>query len=276
MLFAQIAAWRRRRLLARYAFPDADWNAVLDTYPFLGCLERAERQRLREMVSLFCAHKEFAGAGGFEVTLGTQLAIAAQACLPVLNLDLSLYDGWHGVVVYAGEVVARRETIDDDGVVHIYDEVIAGEAMPGGPVVLSWEDVTLAGSSEAPAYNVVIHEFAHKIDMLKGAATGVPPFLPAFHQGLDGRGFEAAMQRAYRGFVSQVLRWEAGDDSAMPLLDPYAAEHPAEFFAVLSETFFTRPQGVADEFPELYRLLAAYYRQDPLDRVGGASAGTAA
>ncbi len=267
MLLARLAAWRRRLLLERYAFPDADWNQVLHAYPFLARLDRGERLRLREMVSLFCAHKEFAGAGGFEVTLATQLAIAAQACLPVLNLDLSLYAGWHGVVVYAGEVVARRETTDEDGVVHIYDEVISGEAMPGGPVVLSWEDVTLAGSIEAPAYNVVIHEFAHKIDMLKGEATGVPPFLPAFHQGIDGRGFEAAMQQAYQSFVAEVQRWEAaddGDDRDAPLLDPYAAEHPAEFFAVLSEAFFTKPQVVADEFPELYRLLASYYRQDPL------------
>ena len=271
-MLARIAAWRRQRLLKRYAFPDSAWHSVLAAYPFFARLDDGERLRLREMVSLFCGAKEFAGAGGFEVTLATQLAIAAQACLPVLNLDLSLYAGWHGVIVYAGEVVARRETVDDDGVVHIYDEVISGEAMPGGPVVLSWEDVTLAGSDEAPAYNVVIHEFAHKIDMLKGEATGVPPFLSAFHQGLDGRGFEAAMQKAYQTFTGKVQRWEAddgGSDCDAPLLDPYAAEHPAEFFAVLSEAFFTRPPDVADEFPELYRLLASYYRQDPLGRAAG-------
>ena len=278
-MLARIAAWHRQRILKRYAFSDAAWHSVLAAYPFFARLDDGERLRLREMVSLFCSEKEFAGAGGFEVTLGTQLAIAAQACLPVLNLDLSLYAGWHGVVVYAGEVVARRETVDDDGVVHIYDEVISGEAMPGGPVVLSWEDVTLAGSDAAPAYNVVIHEFAHKIDMLKGEATGVPPFLPAFHQGLDGRGFEAAMLKAYEAFVNEVRRWEAagvGADRDIPLLDPYAAEHPAEFFAVLSEAFFTRPQDVADEFPELYRLLAAYYRQDPLGQAIGPMGITAA
>ena len=278
-MLARIVAWRRQRLLRRYAFPDTAWHAVLAAYPFFCRLDHAERLRLREMVSLFCAEKEFAGAGGFEVTLTTQLAIAAQACLPVLNLDLSLYRGWHGVVVYAGEVVARRETVDDDGVVHVYDEVISGEAMPGGPMVLSWEDVTLAGSDAAPAYNVVIHEFAHKIDMLKGEATGVPPFLPVFHEGLDGRGFEAAMQKAYLAFAGEVQRWEEqanGSDADAPVLDPYAAEHPAEFFAVLTEAFFTRPPDVADEFPELYRLLAAYYRQDPLAKAVGSTAGTAA
>ena len=265
-MFARIAAWRRQRILERYAFPDVAWEAVLAAYPFFARLDHGERLRLREIVALFCSEKEFTGAAGFEVTLTTQLAIAAQACLPVLNLDLSFYAGWHGVVIYAGEVVARREVTDDDGVVHQYDEVISGEAMAGGPVVFSWEDVTLAGSHDAPAYNVVIHEFAHKIDMLKGEATGVPPFVAPFHQGVDGRAFERVMGQAYSAFVAQVERWEAGGcaEQDMPLLDPYAAEHPAEFFAVLSEAFFTCPLDVVNAFPELYRLLAAYYLQDPL------------
>ena len=169
-------------------------------------------------------------------------------------------------MVYQGEVLARREIVDEDGVVHQYDELISGEAMAGGPVVLSWEDVTLAGSAQAPAYNVVIHEFAHKIDMLKGEATGVPPFVPRFHAGIDGRAFAAALHGAYEGFASCVQRWErAGALAASePLLDPYAAEHPVEFFAVLSEAFFTRPEDVADGFPDLYSWFVRYYLQDPL------------
>ncbi|MFN0160933.1 MAG: zinc-dependent peptidase [Burkholderiales bacterium] len=259
--------WRRRRLLDRHALPEESWNATLLAYAFFDRLDDDERARLRDCVSMFCASKEFAGAGGFTVTLQTQLAIAAQACLPILNLDLSLYDGWHGIIVYAGEMVARREVVDEDGVVHEYDEVIAGEAMPGGPVILSWEDVKLAGGEDAPSYNVVIHEFAHKIDMLKGEATGVPPFFPAWHKGLDGREFAKTLERAHAAFAGEVERWdkgEVGDDQA-PLIDPYAAENPAEFFAVLSEAFFTMPADVLDAFPDLYDLLCAYYRQNPLE-----------
>ena len=265
-LFERFSAWRRARTVRSYSFGDDAWRRALGFYPFFDRLDGNERARLREMVSLFCACKEFVGAGGFVLTLDSQLEIAAQACLPVLNLDLSLYDGWHGLVVYQGEVLARREIVDEDGVVHQYDEVISGEAMAGGPVVLSWEDVTLAGSAEAPAYNVVIHEFAHKIDMLKGEATGVPPFVPRFHAGIDGRAFAAALHGAYEGFASSVQRWErAGALAASePLLDPYAAEHPVEFFAVLSEAFFTRPEDVADGFPDLYPWFVRYYLQDPL------------
>ncbi|MBL8382985.1 MAG: zinc-dependent peptidase [Burkholderiales bacterium] len=265
-LFSRVAAWRRDRLLRRHAFPDSVWEDVLAQYPFFDRLDDAERSRLRELATLFCADKEFAGAGGLALTRQIQVAIAAQACLPVLRLDLSLYAGWHGVVVYGSEVVARRTVTDDDGVVHEFDEVISGEAMPGGPVVLSWEDVAMAGSAQAPAYNVVIHEFAHKIDMLKGEATGVPPFLPRFHAAIDARGFAAALASCFEQFAAAVGRWEdaGARERDAPRIDPYAASHPAEFFAVLSEVFFTRPADVLAETPALYPLLCAYYRQDPL------------
>jgi Mlc titration factor MtfA (ptsG expression regulator) len=265
-MFERLARWRRRRLLEKYAFPDAAWSAALAPFGFFDRLDTAENRRLRELVSLFCAEKEFAGAGGYEVTLQTQLMIAAQACLAVLNLDLSFYSGWSGIVVYPGEIVARRNVVDEAGVVHEYDEVIAGEAMPGGPVLLSWEDVTQAGAEESPGYNVVIHEFAHKIDMLSGEASGAPPLTAKFHAGLSRAEWQATMRHAYGEFCAEVGRWEARGEreDEMPLIDPYAAEHPSEFFAVVSETFFTRPGDVHCEFPDLYRLLARYYRQEPL------------
>ena len=269
-MLARFKEWQRQRLLKRYAFADAAWQAALAPYPFFDRLSADENRRLRELVALFCAEKEFVAGGAdddaLQITLETQLMIAAQACLPILNLDLAFYSGWHGIIVYRGEVRVQREEMDEDGVVHVYDDVISGEAMPGGPVVLSWADVTLAGSEEAPAYSVVIHEFAHKIDMLKGEATGVPPFSPQFHASLNGRAFEGALMKAYEAFAAEVERWvrngEPEEDA--PRIDPYAAEHPSEFFAVLSEAFFTRPEDVFDEFPELYALLKAYYRQDPI------------
>lgn len=265
-MFGALARWRRRRLLEKYAFPDDAWRAALAPFRFFDRLDADELRRLRELVSLFCAEKEFAGAQGYEVTLKTQLMIAAQACLPILNLDLSFYGGWSGIIVYPGEMVARRQVMDEAGVMHEYDEVISGEAMPGGPLVLSWEDVTLAGADEAPGYNVVIHEFAHKIDMLAGEPNGAPPLTAKFHAGLTRAEWQATMRYAYDEFCAQVGRWEArGErDEDLPLIDPYAAEHPSEFFAVVSETFFTRPDDVRGDFPELYKLLGRYYRQEPL------------
>ena len=258
--------WRKKRLIERYSFADEDWAAAIAPYRFFDRLSPDEMRRLRELVSLFCAEKEFAPGNDFTITLATQLQIAAQACLPILNLDLTFYSGWTGIVVYEGEVWVRREEMDEDGVMHVYSDVISGEAMPGGPVVLSWDDVTQAGSAESPSYNVVIHEFAHKIDMLKGDATGVPPFSPVHHAALNGRAFEATLHKSFDAFAAQVGQWErrGQPEADAPLIDPYAAEHPSEFFAVLSEAFFTRPQDVRDTFPDMYCLLAGYYRQEPL------------
>lgn len=244
---------RERRALARREIPDPLWQRTLHRYPFLARRSDADLAELRRLASLFLDRKEFSGAGGFSVDDATAVAIAAQACLPVLRLGLAAYDGFVGIVVHPSQVVARREVTDEHGVVHRYDEVLAGEAMDGGPVMLSWADVDAAGHTAADAYNVVIHEFAHVIDMLDGEADGVPPLSDAKSMAH----WNEALQYAYDRFCERVA---CGHDT---VLDPYGAEAPGEFFAVASEAFFVTPQAMKDEQPALYRLFVDFYRQDP-------------
>jgi Mlc titration factor MtfA (ptsG expression regulator) len=258
---ALLQGWRRKRVLKRARIDDALWQCVIARLTFLAGMPPADLDRLRELSLLFLHEKEMHGAGGLELTDEIRLAIAVQAVLPVLNLGLDFYSGWVGIVVYPSEFRVRRQEADDDGVVHEYDDELSGEAWPGGPVVLSWEDVTLSAggrqeSGEA-GYNVVIHEFAHKIDMLKGEADGYP----APHTGMDPTAWTRTLESAYARFVGMVDREEE------TLLDPYAAEHPAEFFAVASEAFFTDPHALREEFPRLYDQLTLFYRQDPGERV---------
>jgi len=151
--------------------------------------------------------------------------------------------------VYPGDFRVRREQTDEHGVVHEWDDELAGEAMPGGPVVLSWD--ATANDSEI---NVVIHEFAHKLDMLNGDADGLPPL----HPGMDRAAWTAAFKQAYEGFCDAL---ERGKDT---WLDPYAAEHPSEFFAVISEAFFEQPAETKQRYPDVYDQLRLFYRQDPL------------
>ncbi len=182
------------------------------------------------------------------------VAIAAQAVLPVLRLGLARYDGFVGIVVHPGQVVARREVADDDGIVHEYDEVLAGEAMEGGPVMLSWQDVRGAGRSAAIGYNVVIHEFAHVLDMADGVADGVP-LLPA----------DIAARGLARPAAAGVRRPSCSASSATktPCSTPTAPQAEDEFFAVASEAFFVHPQAMQREHPGLYGMFARFYRQDP-------------
>jgi Mlc titration factor MtfA (ptsG expression regulator) len=141
--------WQRRRdgrALERRAIPDTLWHSTLADYPFLARLSASEAGELRRLTSLFLDRKEFSGAHGFDVTDQIAVAVAAQACLPVLALGLQLYDGFVGIVLHADQVVVTREVTDDHtGVVHGYDDVLAGEAMEGGPMMLSWADVSAGG-----------------------------------------------------------------------------------------------------------------------------------
>jgi Mlc titration factor MtfA (ptsG expression regulator) len=249
-------AWRKRRderTLRKRAIPDPLWQLTLARYPFIARRSADDLATLRDLATLFLAEKEFHGAQGFEVTDEIAVAVAAQACLPVLRLGLAPYRSFVGIVMHGDEVVARREIMDEDGVVHHYDETLSGEAMGGGPVMLSWRDVEASGESAEWGYNVVIHEFAHVLDMGDGLADGVPPLA-------DRAARDAWLQviaREYNEFCDWV---DAGEET---LLDPYGAQSIDEFFAVASEVFFTAPGELFIDHPDLYELLAGYYRQDP-------------
>lgn len=235
---------------------------MLERYPFTRALSAEERTLLRERVILFLHEKSIVGAGGLVVRDGMRMSIAAQACMLILNLDLEYYRGWVEVIVYPDEFVAEYDYVDEDGIAHHVEAPMTGESWLEGPVILSWADAELRG--EDPGYNVVIHEFAHKLDMLNGDANGFPPL----HPGMDREAWPRAFGAAYDDFRGRVAR---GDPSA---IDPYAAEHPAEFFAVLSEAFFETPAAVRAEYRDVYRQLAAFYRQDPAarqERQGGQS-----
>ena len=209
---------------------------------------------MRRLATLFLARKEFSGADGFAVTDEIAVAVSAQAVLPVLNLGLDLYERFVGIVMHHEPVVARRELLDEDGVVHEFDEELAGEAMQDGPVMLSWQDVDLPDSSGSWAYNLTIHEFAHVIDMADGAADGVPP-MP---ERAARDAWLNVLQPAYLRFCEMV------DHEGGPPIDPYGAESIDEFFAVASESFFADPKRLEHGLPAVYRLLSNYYQQDPL------------
>jgi hypothetical protein len=245
--------WLRKRR-APPEIPDGLWHDVLARYPFLAARSVDELPRLRSLSSQFLAGKEFHGAQGFEITDRVALSIAAQAVLPVLNLGLGWYDDFVGIVVHPDEVVARRTRTDEDGVVHHYDEVLAGEAMDGGPVMVNWRDVDDAGASADAGYNVVIHEFIHKIDMRDGQPDGCPP-LPS--RAARER-WLAVMQAEYDAFREKSIIAERFGGEAT-WLDPYGATSIDEFFAVACEAYFVNPVRFNREFPALASLFAGFF-----------------
>lgn len=252
--------WRRRRTLERSAIPDDLWTEAVAALPFLDDLGDAERARLRDLVVLFLDRKSIVGAGGHDVTPLQRVVIAIQACILVLGLSLDWYDDFENVVVYPDQFVPDWTWEDEAGVVHVNDGPLAGEAMPGGPVVLSWPDVEASSDFETAGMNLVIHEFAHKLDMRDGDANGCPPLPPA----MDARAWKRVLSRAYEDFAARVDRDEDTE------IDPYAAESPGEFFAVLSEVFFASPAMLSANYPDVYRQFAEFYGQDPGGRAKAA------
>lgn len=246
--------WLRQRRTRSIPVAASQWAAAESEVPALHGLPPSDRERLRRLVLQFLADKEWTGAAGLELTPHMQLVIALQACLPILNLGLEWYDDWVGIVVYPDEFVIPRSIQDEDGIVHEYDELASGEAWGGGPVLVSWRDVRMAGDG----YNVVIHEFVHKLDMRNGDADGIPP-LPSR---AAKQHWEDVLLAAYDDFCAEVDAADARDEDTE--IDPYAAENPGEFFAVLAEAFFETPALVARRFPALYGQFASFFHFDPL------------
>lgn len=232
---------------------EAQWQTAETRLPFLSHLSAAERQQLRVLALDFIRSKSWQGVQGLTLTLEMQLEIALQACLLILKRPPGEYDGWVEIVVYPGDFVIPREEMDEAGVVHEYEDTVLGEAWDGGPLLLSWQDVEHGDAIADDGINVVIHEFAHKLDMSTGAADGVP-LLP---DAAARRRWIAAFEPAYIDFCARVDR---GEDTA---IDPYAATAPAEFFAVLSEVFFEQPAVLRHEYPAIYAELTSFYGQTP-------------
>ncbi len=266
---------------ARPTIAEPLWAETLARLPFLDYLSDDERRQLKDLCEALLQKKPLAGVGDFDLDDASAALIAAQACVLVLKLDLSLYDDMSAILVYPDAFSVRQQHLDEAGVMHEWDEELAGEAVDqGGAVLLSWQDLMPAPEPGLP-WNLVIHEFAHKIDMGRGAANGYPPFLEGLHSRAALAGWPEAFSAAYEDFCERVDLLEdslpedfdpAREDHAVLYeelaaelpLDPYAASDPAEFFAVASEAFFVAPLPLASEYPAVHRLLAAYYRQDPL------------
>jgi MtfA peptidase len=276
MLTAWWQAWRASRrqaqlkaILQRRAINESLWLSTVAALPFVASLPPPDLQRLRHLASLFLDDKEFSGAHGFQVSDAQAVMVAAQACLPILHIapvdrpDLALawYDSFVGIVLHAGQVRARREWMDEDGVAHSGSEELTGETLEGGPLMLAWSDVQAAGQlmpAEQGAYNVVIHEFIHVMDLRDGLCDGCPP-LPAVQR----RQWLAVLQTEYEAFCEASVSWErfgSLQSAAQPLLDAYGRTSLDEFFPVAAEAYFTQRERFAQEHPALLAQFDAFFR----------------
>ena len=198
--------------------------------------------------------KDWEGCGGLEMTDEIRVTIAAQACLLILNIEHEYYRRVTSILVYP----AAYKTMPSrgrDGVIR-EGQANLGEAWLRGPVVLSWDDARRGALDPKDGHNLVFHEFAHKLDMLDGAADGTPPLA-------DQETLRQWVQTMTREFAA--LR-DAAERGRKTVLDTYGATNPAEFFAVATECFFEKARQLRQRHPSVYELLKDYYQQDPAER----------
>jgi len=245
-----------RYILHRHAIPHDLWAEATEKLVVLQGMTAVERAHLRELTTLFLHNKQFVGVQELQLTDAMCLLIAAQACLPALGLGIGCLSGWTEIIVYPSAFRINRDERDSAGIVHHQEQALIGESWSRGPLILSWDDVEEDIQGKQPGRNVVIHEIAHKLDVLNGPADGFPPL----HHGMAIMAWSTSLSTAYESLVRQVEHHHHIG------INPYATTNPAEFFAVISEYFFCTPEILYTHFADVYRQLQLYYRQNPLLR----------
>ncbi len=243
-------------VLHHHPIPHEVWKSLMHEVGIFRGLSAVERAHLRELTTLFLHRKTFTGVQGLTVSTEMAVAVAAQACLLIMRLELDYYDGWIEIVLYPAAFRVERESIDGAGLVSHEVLALSGESWSHGAVILSWDDVVSDLNEPRPGHNVVLHEFAHKLDMLNGSANG----MPSLHADMVLQQWTEAFSDAFDHIQQQLLHQRHSGINA------YAATSPAEFFAVVSEYFFSDPLCLLHHYPGVYAQLVLFYRQDPVKR----------
>jgi Mlc titration factor MtfA (ptsG expression regulator) len=243
---------RHREAVRAQPFPDELRAHVRRAVHLYDRLAEEDRRELEGDILVFLDEKRFEGAGGLAITPEIRATIAAQACLLLLHRDTAVYPDLETIVVYPHTYVVRA-THHEGPIVIEGPEARLGESWGRGLVVLAWDQVQRDVTQPRTGRNVVLHEFAHQLDAEDGTVDGAPALgaRARYRQWADvlGEEYEALGERLREGLGSDI--------------DAYAATSPPEFFAVVTEEFFERPDMLRARHPALYDELASFYRLDP-------------
>ena len=244
---------RRNRLLQE-PLSSEHIKILEDNVPLYTRLPKALRETLQGCINHFLDEKVFVGCDGLEITDETRLVIAANACMLLVNRKMKRFPGFETILVYPDTYVARQ--VSYDGLVEVHeDSTRAGESWYRGPIVLSLADVVRGSSNEHDGHNVVLHEFAHKLDEENGVVDGLPVLRESAHY----KEWAEVLTREYDEFLKRVKRGKN------KVIDEYGAVSAPEFFAVATESFFEKSKQMKKRLPELYQQLQTFYGLDPAE-----------
>ena len=246
--------YRRRQLDSR-AFPEA-WLAIIkDKLPVYTRMTTAQQLQLQQLITRFLHSKDIVGCAGLQITDEIRLTIATHACPLLLNRPSNEYAELRTILVYPSSFLVEHDFANEAGIVTAGSHALSGESWSNGRVVLAWDNVAHGVHDFSDGTNVVLHEFAHQLDHQSGITNGAPLLYS-----------RTAYKNWARVFSEEFTQLQhAADSHIHTLIDQYGATDPAEFFAVVTETFYEKPYQLATHHAELFEELKMYYQVDPRD-----------
>jgi Mlc titration factor MtfA (ptsG expression regulator) len=244
---------QRNRLKSRQ-FPPL-WNSIIENnLPIYPHLSPTERRRLQGHIQVFLAEKQFIGCNGLQVTEEMKVIIAAVACLLLLNERGKYFPKLRSILIYPTAYFTKETTVSGKYVVEEKPVVRLGESWSKDLLILSWQQVKQDTCNWKDGQNVVLHEFAHQLDQEEGKVEGVP----ILQKDSDYSNWSKVMTQEYNQLCNDV------EQQRKTVMYSYGATRPAEFFSVVTETFFEKPQQLQKKHLALYELLQNYYKLDPV------------
>ena len=210
------------------------------------------KKELHGYINIFLDEKKFYGYDGIEINDTIRVTVAGNACLLLLQGSKNHFPGFTSILIYPDTYIAHQST-HESGMVTSELSMRAGESWKRGPVVLSWADVVRGISHPADGHNVVIHEFAHKLDEQDGLMDGLPVLRDSSHYAE----WSKTLNTEYTSLQERVRRGKNR------VIDAYGSVSPPEFFAVATESFFEKPVLMKKRLPDLYEQLQKFYNIDP-------------
>ncbi len=260
LIFAAFLVWvlrlqlqrsRRNNLFLKPLPPD--WIQILEkNVSIYSLLPQNLREELHGRINIFLDEKEFIGCAGLQISNEIRVTIAGNACILLLKRDKRCFPRFTTILIYPDTYVSRE--VKSDGLVVVHEESVrAGESWYRGPVVLSWADVMRGSLNNSDGHNVVLHEFAHKLDEENEIMNGLPVLRDSSH-------YAEWAEVLSKEFDSLLIRVDRGTNS---VIDAYGAVSPPEFFAVATESFFEKPLLMKNKLPDLYQQFRRFYNLDP-------------
>jgi len=248
--YATADARHRAEALAQ-EFPAA-WRQILsERVAFYLSLTKNEKQRFEKQVQVFLVDTRITGIQT-EVDDTTRLLVAASALIPIFGFRDWQYHNLGEVLIVPD---AWKLKHDPDREVKPLQGTLLGSVQGFQNqhyMRLSKASLEQGFRDGLDRQNVGVHEFAHMLDEADGVIDGVP---------------QAALPAELLQPWAEVMQREiAAIRDGKSEINDYGGTNEAEFFAVVTEYFFEKPEKLQENHPELYELLSRAFRQNPKKR----------